>query len=78
MACATPPRESSNLRHLPPELIPGTALLEARVQFAELRLRADLAAELLAIGSFPTEGELDRMIEAIPRDIYYQLVAKRT
>ncbi len=79
-AAALPARPlgSGVLCHVPVELMPNTALLRARIQAAEMRLRLDLRVELLAIGSSPSEEELDHMIQGIPRDTYYQLVAKRT
>lgn len=79
-AAALPAKTSGTgiLQHVPAELWPNTSLLKMRTKIAEKRLRFELRMELLAIGSNPSEEELDRMIQAIPRDTYYQLVSKRT
>ena len=68
------------LPHVPPDALAavGAPLLEARVRMAEARLRLDLRSELMQSGVVVSEEQLNAMIDAIPREDYFRLIAART
>ena len=44
---------------------------------AEMRIKMELRSELLEIGITPTDEQLDALLDAIPREDFYRLIAAR-
>ena len=67
------------LPHVPADALTGiqSPLVEARIRMAEMRIKLELRSELLGIGITPTAEQLDKMLDAIPREDFYRLIAAR-
>lgn len=67
------------LPHVPADALAGiqSPLVEARIRMAEERIKLELRSELLWIGITPTDEQLDALLDAIPREDFYRLIAAR-
>ena len=67
------------LPHVPADALTGiqSPLVEARIRMAEMRIKLELRSELLEIGITPTDEQLDALLDAIPREDFYRLIAAR-
>ena len=70
---------SQVLPHVPSEAIAGIQphSVEARIRMAEAQIKMELRSELLEIGITPTDEQLDALLDAIPREDFYRLIAAR-
>lgn len=67
------------LPHVPADALAAaqSPLVEARIRMAEAQIKMELRSELLEIGITPTAEQLDKMLDAIPREDFYRLIAAR-
>lgn len=67
------------LPHVPADALTGIQypLVEARIRMAEAQIKMELRSELLGVGITPTAEQLDKMLDAIPREDFYRLIAAR-
>lgn len=59
-------------------LVHDASLLHARINIASLRLRLDVAKELLNLGVPPTPDNISKIIDGLPADVLSDEIARRT
>lgn len=70
---------SSVLPHVPDAALAAirNPLNDARIRMAEERIKLELRSELLRLGTLATNDQLAALLDAIPREDFYRLIAAR-
>lgn len=60
------------------EVLAGSAIVEARMRLAQLRLEVDIVAELARLGADTSAAAVRKIIDGLPEDALYRELARRT